>query len=84
MSSEVFDDLEIYQPDNEPVRKPKPRRFKGKCARFKLIFLKPPKGEVKFCKACKAPTSGNKPYCIKHLGRMPYVVQLRKQLTEEV
>ena len=33
-----------------------------------------------YCLACGGVTAGRKPFCAKHIGRMPYVKALLKEL----
>lgn len=41
-----------------------------------------PRGKTCFCasRGCHAPTSMGKPYCQEHLGAMPYVQKIEREL----
>lgn len=79
----IFDDREIYQPEDEPVRKPKLRRFKGD-VRYRFVFESRDDDIQMFspCKVggCEGSATYGKPYCIDHLDRLPYVRAMKSDI----
>lgn len=70
----VVEDKEIYQPDNEfPPRK---RRVR---LRLAVKTLEPDSLTYKNCTTCGA-RSYDKPFCIEHLDRLPYIQDLKLRL----
>ena len=81
MSENVFEDREIYQPENDPPVKPRVRRFRG--IRFRLLFEPKSKGITHSpCKAkgCSGSATHGKPFCIEHMDRLPYIKAMKANL----
>jgi len=79
----VFDDRELHQPEDEPQRKPKLRRFKAD-VRYRLVFetmddVVPMHTPCRVSECAGTATYG-KPYCIEHLDRLPYIKAMKAEL----